>query len=241
MQELTLPLSLGTAQTGLASLLRAQLFDTQTPAQAVTGLLSGGFTEWGLGAYSWHYAAYPDGYEGTVVFTVGGTPLFITGLNAADFQSLTAAAIAAAVAAYLTANAPAVLAALTSAYALTLIRGDTWAQPVTALGSLVGRTKLWFTVKSNESDPDSAAILQIVEGVGLVTLNGAPATAGQGSIVVTDAATGALTLNLAAAASAQLVLASRLYYDLQWLGPAGVTTPRRGVLQVDADITRSVV
>jgi len=247
-QEYTTALSLGSTQTGLAATLRAQLYDTA--GAAVGALLSGGFTEWGQGAYSWHYAAYPDGFEGTVVFTKSGfpaVPVFVLSLNNADFGITSGAdnaAIAAAVWAYASRTLTQAVASAMAAVlgtGLALLRGDTWIENLTGLGNITGRTKLWFTVKTSENDQDSEALIQILEVGGLQRLNGAAATAGQGSIVVTDATTGALTINLAAAATAQLAIASRLYYDVQWLGPNGVLTAAAGRFTVLADVTRSTV
>lgn len=103
-----------------------------------------------------------------------------------------AAAVWAYVTRTLTQSAAQVIATV-SGTDVTLRRGETIAVPFTALGSLTGRSKLWFTVKHLDSDVDTAAIIQIVETTGLVYLNGAAGTAGNGSLVVTDATTGALT------------------------------------------------
>lgn len=122
---------------------------------------------------------------------------------------------------------------------VTVLRGETIILPFTGLGDLSARTKLWLTVKGSRNQPDSAALFQILEGTGLVVLNRAAATAGQGSLTVTNAVTGALSARLEAAAAALLEPADHYYYDLQMLSPAGVKTLTRGVFVVEGDVTRS--
>lgn len=154
-----------------------------------------------------------------------------------------AADVAAAVWAYATRTLTMTAAAITAALSgstLTIRRGDTVTISITGLGNITSRTKLWFTVKESENDADTASIIQIIEGTGLVYLNGAAATAAQGSLVVTDATAGNVTITLAAAATEDLELSSRLYYDLQYLSAAGVTTLTEGNAKVVRDATRSI-
>lgn len=123
--------------------------------------------------------------------------------------------------------------------ALTLRRGDTTVISLTGLGALSGRSKLWFTVKQYDSDADAAAILQVIEGTGLTILNGGAGTANQGSLTVTDAATGALTINLSAAVTAALAAPKNLVWDLQVETPSGIVTLAAGSCSVVTDITRA--
>jgi hypothetical protein len=81
--------------------------------------------------------------------------------------------------------------------------------------------------------------VQIVEGTGLVTLNGAAGTAGQGSLTVTDATNGAATLVIAAAATAALGLSNIYRYDIQVLLSSGVKTLAEGWFEVVTDVTRA--
>ncbi len=122
---------------------------------------------------------------------------------------------------------------------ITALRGDSLSISLTGLGSLTARTKLWFTVKWARSDADTASVIQVTEAGGLLFLNGAAATAGQGSITVNDAATGAVTVALAPAATALLSVA-RYAWDLQMLTASGVTTLAEGEFAVSADVTRAV-
>jgi len=131
------------------------------------------------------------------------------------------------------------VAAAVSGSAITIQRGDTLSAALTGLGSLAGRTKLWFTVKASVGDADAAAIIQIEETAGLVYLNAATGTAGNGDVTVDSEAAGNITITMAAAASAALTPASGLIYDVQMLTASGVTTLATGSLTVNADVTRA--
>lgn len=125
---------------------------------------------------------------------------------------------------------------------LTIHRGDTWVANLSGLGSLAGRTgakKLWFTFKRSKSDADTASKVMITEGAGMVYLNGAAGTASDGSILVTDEATGALTITIKAAATAQLAPSTRYVYDIQIMETAGARTITEGDLTVEADVTQA--
>lgn len=122
---------------------------------------------------------------------------------------------------------------------MTIHRGDTWTATMTGLGDLDGRTKLWFTVKSREWETDSEATVQIEESDGLLRLVGR-APVGVGSLIVTNAATGSVTLNLSAAATAVLPPGTDYIYDVQVLAGTTVRTVGVGVLRVTADTTRTV-
>lgn len=244
-QSYTTGVNLGAGLAGQAANIRAQLRGTN--GATVGGLVSTGFTEVGTkGTYAWHYAAYPDGFEGTVEFSISGTVWSIIGINNADFgvtTDATAEEIADAVWAHdprtLTSSAAQTAAEL-EGDDLALLRGDTWDQAFTGLGNITGRTKLWFTAKVSEQDLDTAAIIQIEEGAGLLYLNGAaPVSAADGSITVTNATTGALTIHLEEARTAELVPATGLWYDIQWRSSGGDTrTIVSGRLTVARDVTR---
>jgi len=129
------------------------------------------------------------------------------------------------------------VAATVAGSSITVMRGNSWSISLTGLGSLVGRTKLWFTVKGNKSDADTAAIIQITEEEGLKYLNGAAGTAGNGSVTVDDEDDGDITIVLKAVETAKVRPAS-LHYDVQVL-IAGVSTPTEGLLHVTDDVTRA--
>lgn len=128
---------------------------------------------------------------------------------------------------------------------IVLTRGDTLSAPLTGLGNLTSYTTLDFTVKVNQADPDTAAIVRIRKNLsatndGLLTLNGAAATtAADGSITINDATLGNITVTLKAADTAQLAI-NDLVYDVQMITAAGVATLTSGVFSVVADVTRAV-
>lgn len=146
----------------------------------------------------------------------------------------------------LTQSAPQVVATVQGTD-ISVLRGDEWVIALTGLGVLTGRTKLWFTVKATPDLLDSAAAVEIIEGSGngqgLVVLNGAPpvnpVVAADGSVVVTDATAGNLTITLKGRASA--ILADQdLNYDIQILDASGnPLTKTAGALHVVADVTRA--
>ena len=156
--------------------------------------------------------------------------------------SVDAAAIAAAVWSYVTRTltlTAAQIAAILSGTDLTIHRGDTVSISFTGLGSISARTKLWFTLKSSATLTDAQATVQITEADGLIRLNGAAATAAQGSIAVNDQAAGNITVTLDEAAAALLEPGTRYKYDVQMLAGGVVTTLTSGEATVTADVTRS--
>lgn len=129
----------------------------------------------------------------------------------------------------------------TSTTTLTEVRGDTWSVVIEGLGSLVGRTKLWFTIKRNTGDADTDAIVQIEETAKLKYLNGAAATtAADGTLTVDSVGDGDITVVLKPAASSLIVPRSDLSWDVQVLAAGVVTTLRSGTFVVTADVTRTV-
>lgn len=118
-------------------------------------------------------------------------------------------------------------------------RGDTWTIGITGLGSLVGRDKLYFTLKGSEEDADADAVLQIEETAGLLRLNGAAGTAGHGAIVVDDEDDGDITVTVQAAATVQIPRESRRF-DVQMVDGATVTTPGEGILIVEGHLTHAI-
>lgn len=119
-------------------------------------------------------------------------------------------------------------------------RGDTLTVNVSGLSDLTTRDNVWFTVKDDKDDADSAAAIQIDEDTGLLYIMGVAGTAANGSIVVTDAAAGALTVTLEAVETAKLSNVGRFHYDIQVLYLAGtVQTETRGLVNLIGDVTRA--
>jgi hypothetical protein len=124
---------------------------------------------------------------------------------------------------------------------ISLLRGDTLDFDVSSLGNISTRANVWFTVKDDKDDADSAADIQIDENTGLLFIMGVAGTAGNGSIVVTDAVAGDLTITLAAVETAKLTDKGRFWYDIQWLSAAGVVaTLTKGRVHIIGDVTRAV-
>jgi len=126
---------------------------------------------------------------------------------------------------------------------LVIKRGDTFSQPITGLGDISTRTKLWVTVKTSHGDTDAEAIIQWEETIGLVYLNGATAsTPTDGAIVVDDEVAGDITVSLKVAASVVLEIAS-LWYDIQWMDGSGnvaTLTEQGAQCEITSDITRAI-
>jgi hypothetical protein len=124
---------------------------------------------------------------------------------------------------------------------ITILRGDTLSVSIAGLGDISTRTKLWWTVKLETSDADTAAIVQIEETDGLLRLNGAAGTALLGDITVDDENAGDITITLDETATDDLVPRRNMSYDVQMLTATAVTTLTTGTLHVTADVTRAVV
>lgn len=122
---------------------------------------------------------------------------------------------------------------------LNIRRGDTLPASFSGLGDITGYTDIWFTVKRDPSNADSAAEIQVT-GDGLVYLNGTAATAANGSITVSDAAAGDISVSVAAIETAKLAIRSGMYYDLQVKVGGVVSTIAAGRAHVIYDVTKSV-
>ena len=126
---------------------------------------------------------------------------------------------------------------------ISIKRGDSLSASITGLGDLSASSKLWFTVKEDLDDADTASIVQIDDGTGLLYLNGADASAraANGSITVDDAADGDITIALDEVETDDLVPANGLRYDVQMLDSGGdVTTLTEGLCNIKGDVTRVV-
>ena len=123
---------------------------------------------------------------------------------------------------------------------ITAHRGDTLSAALENIGALTNYSKLWFTVKRDYDDADSAAVIQIEKTGGLLYLNGAVGTAGNGSLTINDEATGDVTIVLNASETAKLS-PGNYQYDIQILRSAGtpVSTLTYGEFVVPADVTRA--
>ena len=123
---------------------------------------------------------------------------------------------------------------------ITAHRGDTLSAALENIGALTNYSKLWFTVKRDYDDADSAAVIQIEKTGGLLYLNGAAGTTGNGSLTINDVASGDVTIVLNASETAKLS-PGNYQYDIQILRSAGtpVSTLTYGEFVVPADVTRA--
>ena len=129
-----------------------------------------------------------------------------------------------------------------SGSAITVYRGTTWSITMT-VGDITGFSKLWFTVKNNTSDPDSAALVQIEETAGLLVLNGSSSvTASDGSIAVNNPTTGSITITLKASSASQIAPVTDINYDVKALvgGTVTMMADGRTRFSVLADVTRHI-
>lgn len=132
----------------------------------------------------------------------------------------------------------------TAAGSISRRRGDSWSISLT-LGAITGYTSLWFTIKAETSDADTAAIVQIKKnasgsGDGLLYVNGVAASdATKGSITISDASTGAIVIALDETITDDMTPAS-YNYDCQALISGSISTPDSGTFTITADVTRSV-
>jgi hypothetical protein len=137
----------------------------------------------------------------------------------------------------------AVIASTVAGSVITIHRGDSFSVDLSGLGDISGRTKLWFTVKTGAEGEDVQSIIQIEEAAGLLYLNGVDASArqGNGTITVTDAVAGDLTIALDEVETDDLTPAQGLYYDVQMLTSGGaIRTLTEQRARVTADVTRAV-
>lgn len=109
----------------------------------------------------------------------------------------------------------------------TRTRCTTWTVAITGVGNIAARTAFYFTIKRGTSENDEQALIQIEETAGLEVINGSSAgvTAGNGSIVVTDAVAGDFTVTLAAVESCKLTEEDGLFYDVKETLAASVPAP----------------
>ncbi len=128
---------------------------------------------------------------------------------------------------------------------ITIWRGDTLSVDIADLGSLASYVSLDFTVKASEYQSDDDALIRIRKNAsgladGLLRLNKAAHTTGtDGSITITDAPTGDVTIMLKAGVTDDLVPGTYVY-DIQLIEAAEVSTLTTGSLIVSADVTRLV-
>lgn len=85
---------------------------------------------------------------------------------------------------------------------ITVRAGDSWTIQLDALGFIVGATKLWFSVKACAANSDASSVVFLEEAAGLTVINAqAWATPSDGTITVSDATAGDITIAIQEAAT----------------------------------------
>lgn len=141
-----------------------------------------------------------------------------------------------------TLTSPSVSSDLSSSGSISRKRGDSWSISITGMGSIAGYDNVWFTIKDSYDDADTAALVQIDTDTGLLYINGAGGTAGNGSITVDDADDGDITVALSAVETAKLSPATNLFYDVQVYDASDtqpIITPASGTFIITADVTKA--
>lgn len=161
--------------------------------------------------------------------------------------ALTFGDIAAAVWAYttrtLTQTAASIIAAVTGS-TITQTRAVDWSFSITGMGNIAARDTFYFTLKRRTILPDSEALVQIEETAGLVFINGKPAGvagAANGTLTVTDAVAGDVTVTLTAEESAKLAAEAGLDYDFKMITVAGaVQQMTAGKFNISSVVTEAI-
>lgn len=135
--------------------------------------------------------------------------------------------------------------ALQIPYQIACVRGDTFQQALPLLGTLSGWQKIYFTVKSKATDPDSASVVQIVllasgPGSGLLIVNGDVApTPSYGSITIANPTTGLVTVTIDQNVTETFTIKD-WYWDCQIEFSTSIKTPVIGRFQTVMDITQTI-
>jgi len=144
-------------------------------------------------------------------------------------------------------QAAAAVAAAVAGASISITRGDSLSVALTGLGSLAGYVSIDFTVKQSKHDTDDNAIIRIRKNAsgltdGLLRLNRADASlrSANGSITINSEPLGNITIALTAAETDDLAIGYNLYYDVQMITAAAVTTKTEGHCSVTADVTRLI-
>lgn len=125
---------------------------------------------------------------------------------------------------------------------IVVYRGDDNTISLANLGSLVGVTEIWFTLKADKADADSAAALQVSLTGGLLVAAGVvPVSASYGEIVVVDEDSGSLNIICSADGTIDLEEVVKGFWDLQTADSDGaIRTRRAGRGDVELDVTQRI-
>lgn len=125
---------------------------------------------------------------------------------------------------------------------ITVTTHATLSVTIPGLGDLDARENLWFTAKASAVEGDDAALVQIEETAGLLRLEGAAAgTSGDGSLIVSEDESAAVTVRLEVGATSLLQLRTGGVWDLKWRNESGqVRQLRSGRFDVISAVTHAI-
>lgn len=132
------------------------------------------------------------------------------------------------------------VAAAVSGEDITVQSYATWDIDLTGIGDISDRTALYFVAKGErESEADSSAIVSIEETLGLLYIGGAAAAAAaDGSITVTDAVAGDITITVSAAETG--IVSTQGWYGVKKVSATAVTLMCEGWFRVEAPSPRAL-
>lgn len=119
------------------------------------------------------------------------------------------------------------------------IRGDTLIWDISGL-DLGNLSKIQFSVKKKFTDVDSASLIFVETGTGLMWIDGVAGTPANGAITYSQSS-GTARIRVEAVETAKLDVDQPLYYDIQVIRTTGtiVSSPLQGTFYVTWDSTRS--
>jgi hypothetical protein len=117
---------------------------------------------------------------------------------------------------------------------------STWVIPISGVGSLAGRTKLWFGVKDDPATQlDSASLLMVEETAGLQYINGAVGVGGNATLVVTDPVAGDFTVTVNKSQTGLPPRAGRVWQLKMGIAAGADTVIAEGEFNIGQTVTRT--
>lgn len=119
------------------------------------------------------------------------------------------------------------------------IRGDTFIWDISGL-DLGNLSKIQFSVKKKFTDSDSASLIFVETGTGLMWIDGVAGTPTNGAITYSQPS-GTARIRVEAVETAKLDVDQPLYYDIQIIRTTGtiVSSPLQGTFYITWDSTRA--
>lgn len=139
----------------------------------------------------------------------------------------------------LTQAAASVTSAVTGS-TITVYRGTTWSITLTGLADNSNYDEVYFSVKRNVNQADTAAYLRVSLGTGLERFNGAAATAGDATLTLPSSTSVTITVDESVTDDAPLM--TGLIYDVKGVDNDGNVDILSigGTFNVEGDVTRAI-